>query len=165
MSFSMDILNETAWTKPNDYMGHNPKGHYVIYSRHRESTIMENVNYRLICEELKAVDDDFTAPVYTFRAGHWGVGWVEYIIVRNDAPEKTLETASDIICSLSDYPILNEDAYSLEQFLSIEDWWHGETVRERASWCLEIGESIFAARRDYPSPEMFDHLSQSEMFY
>jgi len=164
MTKTLDTLNQYAWTRPDNYGGHNPEGDYVIYSLHRDSLILDKVNYNLICKELGAVDDDTTAPVYTFRASHWAVGWVEYVIVKKDAPEKTLETAANILDQLEDYPVLNDDAYSLEQNLSIEDYWHGETVRQRAEWCKEIGESIFAARREYPSQEMFDHLYQQDMF-
>ena len=161
----LDVLKENAWSTPDDYLGHNPEGDYVIYCRHRDSTILDDVNYGIICKELGAVDDDYTAPVYTFRASHWAVGWVEYVIVRKDAPEETLETASGFICSLADYPSLDDEAYSSEQYHAVQDYWASQSVRERVYWCAEAGESIFSARRDYPSEKVLEHLEQSEMFY
>jgi len=164
MTKTLDILSEQVWEHPGDYAGHNPVGDYVIYARNRESSIMEDVNYNLICAELGALDDDFSAPVYTFRAGHWAVGWIEYVIVKNDAPEKTLENAAEILSALSDYPILNDEAYSDAQCEAITSYWERENVRDRVQWCCEAGESIFAARRDCPSDAVFDHLMQGEIF-
>ncbi len=164
MTKTLDILSEQAWTHPGDYAGHNPSGDYVIYSRNRESSIMENVNYNLICDEMGAVDDDFNAPVYTFRASHWAVGWVEYVIVKKDAPENTLEKAAEILSALSDYPILNDEYYGEAQLEAVLDHWEDETVRGRAYWCEQSGESLFAARRDYPTDKIFDYMLQSEAF-
>jgi hypothetical protein len=164
MSKTLDILSEQVWAHPGDYAGHNPVGDFVIYSRHRDSSIMENVNYNLICAELGAVDDDFSAPVYTFRAGHWAVGWVEYIILKKEAPEDVLEKAAEILSALSDYPILSDDAYSEAQFEAIVNYWEDETIRGRVEWCYEAGESIFAARRDFPADAVFDHLMQGDQF-
>lgn len=46
---------------------------------------------------------------------------------------------------------------------AIIDHWQGESVRGRAHLCWEAGESIFAARRDYPSKEIFNYLSMMEL--
>jgi hypothetical protein len=41
--------------------------------------------------------------------------------------------------------------------------WQSESIRGRAHLCREAGESIFAARRDYPSKEMLNYLSMMEL--
>ena len=50
-----------------------------------------------------------------------------------------------------------------EEREAIFNHWQGESVRGRAHLCREAGESIFAARRDYPSKEMLNYLSMMEL--
>lgn len=164
-SEGLNILLKQVWFSPEDYGGHNPRGDYLVYDRNRESSIMENVNYNLICQELGAVDDDFTKPVYTFRAGHWAVGWVEYIIVKRDAPDEILEKAAGILHDLAQYPILNDDEYSAAQVDAVLTHWENEDIRGRAYWCEQSGESLFAARRDEPTEKIFDYMFECETFY
>ena len=40
--------------------------------------------------------------VYDFRAGHWACGWVEYILVRKDAPQSVIDAAIEVIGSMED---------------------------------------------------------------
>lgn len=97
-----------VWTLPSDYAGHSPTGDYLIYSRTRDSEIIEDVNFTRILEDLSEMDDE----VYSFTASHWAVGWVEYIIVPADASTAVIEKAEEIVSALSDYPIYDEDAVS-----------------------------------------------------
>lgn len=163
-----DILNECKWERPDSYCGHNPVGDYVIYSRTRDSSILENSNYDLILAELKAEADkypDIDQPVYDFRASHWAVGWVEYIIVEKDAPQSILDMAEDILRGLADYPVVSEEDYSEKQYDAVHEYWENCGLRERMEWCKDAGESIFSARHDDIPEQVFDELYQSEMFY
>ena len=97
----MSELNK--WETPDSYAGHNPVGDYTIYNRTRDSSIMENSNYELILKELSdlaepfdKLRDDGEPFVYDFRAGHWACGWVEEIIIRQDAPKQIIERAKEI---------------------------------------------------------------------
>ena len=99
-----NIWAPNIWGPPSDYGGHSPDGAYVIYSRHRDSTTLTNVNYRGILEHLDNRADSHCGDRdhYDFRAGHWAVGWVEYIVVPNDSPDAVILAAAEIVAALSD---------------------------------------------------------------
>lgn len=150
---AVEHLPETAWTTPDCYGGFNPVGDYVILSRHRDSDLVTESNWDVACQSLNAVDYDDAEfdsrpPVYTFRAGHWAVGWVEYLLVRPDAPEETLKEAGEIICALADYPILSDDDHSEREFEEMCRTWEEATVSDRVYYLQKAGQCIFAARRD-----------------
>lgn len=163
----MSELNK--WETPDSYAGHNPVGDYTIYSRSRDSSIMENSNYELILWELLGLAepfdklrDDGEPYVYDFRAGHWACGWVEAIIIRQDAPKQIIERAQEIEAALADYPVYSDEDYYLEQMKEIHRYWNDINISERIYWLKESGESIFLARDDDHIPES---LEQNEMFY
>tara|TARA_R110001592_G_scaffold60652_3_gene184612 strand:+ start:200 stop:691 length:492 start_codon:yes stop_codon:yes gene_type:complete len=163
----MSELNK--WETPDSYAGHNPVGDYMIYSRTRDSSIMENSNYELILKELSDLAetfdnlrDDGEPYVYDFRAGHWACGWVEEIIIRKDAPKEIIERAKEIDAALSDWPIYSDDDYYERQLNEMRRYWNDIDIEERVEWLQESGESIFLARNDDHIPESLD---ESEMFY
>jgi hypothetical protein len=159
----------TTWETPDSYAGHNPVGDYTLYSRTRDSSIMENSNYELILKELSDLSepldqlrDDGEPYVYDFRAGHWAVGWVEEIIIRQDAPKQIIERAKEIEAALADYPVYSDDDYSERQWNEMCRYWNDIDIKERVEWLQESGESIFLARNNDYIPESF---YESEMFY
>tara|TARA_R110000824_G_scaffold198823_1_gene382872 strand:+ start:66 stop:557 length:492 start_codon:yes stop_codon:yes gene_type:complete len=163
----MSELN--TWETPDSYAGHNPVGDYTIYGRNRDSSIMENSNYELILGELldlaepfDKLRDDGEPYVYDFRAGHWACGWIEQIIIRQDAPKQIIERAKEIDEALSDYPVYSDDDYSERQWNEMYRYWNDIDIKERVEWLQESGESIFLARNDDHIPESLD---ESEMFY
>lgn len=165
-----DQLKEMEWEHPDSYGGHSPEGHYCVYSRNRESTILENCNYQSILNELKELDCETSGKkerpkVYDFRAGHWACGWVEYIIIERDAHSAVLERACEILSALADYPVYNEVEYSNKQNEEIHDYWLRISLRERLAWCADVGTSIFSARHEAIEENIYEALSQHEMFY
>jgi hypothetical protein len=90
---------------------------------------------------------------YTFSASHCLVGWVEYMLVRPDAPETVLKEAQEIADDLAGYPALNEDAWSELEWNEAQDYWASMSLRDRLEIITDSrGErvcSIFAIRRDY----------------
>ena len=157
-----ETLADSKWTHPSDYGGHSPDGDYVIYSRNRDSSILETGNYREILEHLENIAD---SRCYDFRAGHWAVGWVEHIIVPNDSPDAVILAAAEIVAALADYPVWNEESYSEAQYNAMHEYWEQCSIRERAEYCQESGDSIFAARRDDIPEFVMDNFQQNEMFY
>jgi hypothetical protein len=168
---AIEHLAETAWKTPDYYGGFNPVGDYVIVSRHRDSDLNAESNWEVACRDLQAVDHDSgefdsRPPVYTFRAGHWAVGWVEYLLVRPDAPEETLVKAGEIICALADYPILDESDLSEREWEAATESWRNFSVRDRAELIKRVGNcSIFAARRDTIPQEDDGELQQALLGY
>lgn len=152
---AIEHLQDAAWQTPRDYRGFSPVGDYLVLSRHRDSDLVAESNWAVACKELGAVDHDSgeldsRPPVYTFRPRHWAVGWVEYLLVRPDAPEATRKEAGEILCSLEDYPVLSDEDLSERERESASEHWASLSVRDRAEIIKRVGNcSIFAARRDY----------------
>lgn len=93
------------WNNPENYMGPNYKDYYVLYSRTRDSSILENCNYELIMEELNAETwDNYALPekpmVIDIRHSHWAVGWVEFILVHKDCKAEILEKAQALALNI-----------------------------------------------------------------
>lgn len=164
----IEHLQERKWVQPRDYGGFSPDGDFVICVRNRDSGTLDQSNYQCAFDSLREVADECTeeAPeeldcygrlsdrsanwVYDFRAGHWAVGWVEYLMVRADAPEAVLKAAGEIICSLDDYPVLDEEDFSRREWELTCHTWLNMSVRDRYRTIKEHGRgtSIFAARHE-----------------
>jgi len=161
-----------VWETPDSYFGFDPVGDFVIIGRSRDSSILENTNYVEVFEDLKELSktletEDDEAFAYDYRASHWAVGWVETVLLRKESPDKLQARAYEILAALADYPCINDEAYSEAQYEEMEDYWGREGTSDRIYWCKEAGASIFAARIDCLGDlphELFDHLSQQEMF-
>lgn len=150
----IEHLAEYVWKHPNSYSGFSPDGDYVILSRRRDSCLIDRVNWDIARESLKAEAYDggaecfATRPnVYHWRASHWAVGWIEYLCVRSDAPGETLTEAGKIVCSLADYPILDDSRYSDAELEAVCTYWEQCSTRDRVNYLQKAGISIFAARR------------------
>lgn len=155
------------WQRPSSYAGFSPTTDYLILSRHRDSPLIDRVNWDVAGEQLGAEPMDHGSSqdipddrpnVYHWRAGHCLVGWVEYMMVRGDAPQDTLDKAGEIVCSLADYPVLDEDRFSDTEYSAVCDYWERCSVRERVDYLSEAGLNIFAARRGELPPDDCGHL-------
>jgi hypothetical protein len=163
----------SAWRRPESYGGFSPDGDYLVLTRNRDSSLLGDVNFDVAVERLKAQSMDHGRSgdipcdrplAYTWVANHWAVGWVEYLMVRCDADESLLTTAGEIVCSLADYPILDESRYSAAEHEAVDEYWSQCSLRERAAYLVEADLSIFAARRDeLPQDDngrLYDKLSR-----
>ena len=172
-----EVLQKTTWEHQNDYGGYNPLEYYVIYSRDRDSQILVNVNYTAILETLERMnptDYENEAPAHDFRASRWpwlpdsqpvrAVGWIEYIIVKNDAPNAMLIKAAEIVCALAYYPVLDEKTYSDAQWDAMIDYWDSCSMSDRIDYCRDNGDSIFAARSDIIPDGVLNEFRDSKMF-
>ena len=108
--------------------------------RNRDSQILERCNFDACLEILGGESD--TVEVHRF--GHWAVGWFEVILV---SPTRSAEV-EEIERSLADYPILDEDKYSDQEWTEVAEYWASLRVADRVELCQRFGVSIFAARRD-----------------
>jgi len=162
-------LAENAWKHPRDYGGFSPDGDYLVLSRNRDSDLLSESNWDYACRALGAEAYDGGSEyfserpaVYHWRAGHWACGWVEYLMVRADADESVLTAAGDIVCSLADYPVLDESDYSDRECEAVNETWERASVSERVKWLQWARMNIFAARRDeFPRDDngaLFDRL-------
>jgi hypothetical protein len=146
-----DTLREAQWETPSSYAGFNPVGDIVVLTRHRDSDALSRSNWEVGLEQLREAAAACPEAVYDWRASHWAVGWVDYLMVRRDAPEAVLEAAAEILDALADYPALCDDHWSNLEWNELSDYWAGLCTRDRAEIIRDSGStaSLFAARRDY----------------
>ena len=69
-----------------------------------------------------------------------------------------MKLADEMLCPIDSYPALDEDHWCELETNEIEDWWSKESVHCRIDICRDCGESIFAARHDYPTEKVFNWL-------
>lgn len=162
----IEHLAETAWRHPKNYGGFSPDGDYVIATQHRDSDALARSNWSVLAADLGAEaytyiranhwSDDSTdyedrPTVYHWRASHWAVGWVEYLMVRADAPEDVLTNAGEWLSALADYPVADDDHFSELEFTEACAYWANCSVADRLDAIKRSdcrGVSRFAARRD-----------------
>jgi hypothetical protein len=164
------------WETPDSYAGFNPVGHILVAAKHRDSDCLTRSNWIISCQRIAKVAGVEALPdladlyeggwpsgrrlnpeempaAYTFSASHCLVGWVEYMLVRNDAPEVVIAEAQAIADEISNYPALNEDHWSEMEWEEAQEYWAGMSLRDRLDIITDSrGEracSIFAIRRDY----------------
>lgn len=170
----------TRWTTPDYYYGFNPVDDFLIGMRTRDSNILTISNFECFKEHLLDSSKEFPDPeprydeygneepsttwVYTWTASCWAHGWREYLMIRSDAPKEILEVAKACSTMLELYPIFDEDDYDRRQEAAIEDFWKNCSIKERIHYCKEAQCSIFAARRNWPDPEVFNTLMDSGEF-
>lgn len=163
------------WELPSCYAGYSPDGDWLLLSRHRESDTVSESNWEVALrmidslklafsepeqrDEYGRIDPRSTGWSYIFRASHPLVGWVEYLLIRADAPAELIKLGHDMSEKLEAYPILDDDHHSELETDQIYTWWAGESLSYRIQLCAEAGDSIFAARRINDIPEAtFDRL-------
>lgn len=98
----------TAYDNGSNYSGPSHVGWYVGPQQTRDSDALERSNFTAALEMLGG--EDFESGVQVNSVNHWACGWVEQILVREDASEK-LAILANIYWRLEDYPALNEDAW------------------------------------------------------
>jgi hypothetical protein len=94
---------------------------------------------------------DSTAPgswVYQWTASHWAVGWVEYIMLREDAPPELIAIVEEVKHDLDGYPVFDDDHYSQMSWDIKCEYWENMSIKERMYYCKQADVSIFAARRN-----------------
>lgn len=163
-----EILEEYRWQHPDSYAGFSPDHHYHLMSIHRDSKVLDESNWetmkRLLQEAGCPVDEylgEEEEPfALTWRASHWAVGWIEHMVIADDAPEAALIEAAEALCSLSGYPVLDEDDWTERELEAVCEWWEQESLKWRIEMCQYSGESIFAARRGYPPERVEERLRE-----
>lgn len=155
--------NLERWKAASNYGGASWTDWFVVYERTRDSGHLTNSNYDGILAELEKLsvevydteEQDTVDGVCDTRAGHWACGWVETILVHKSA-EEALQRADELIGSLLEYPVLDEEDLSDRQYGEAADTWERMDVRERCQtlidhcryWLEQGSLSLFCARRD-----------------
>lgn len=130
-----DILFESypnrVWKSPSDYSGHDPVGELVVAVRNRDSGFMENFNYCVALSKLNDISHSLGLSLqdnkfaYDWRARHWAVGWVEYLMVSPEAPEELHKEALNILNTIDEESVLGLDEYVRERDEAAKEIWDG----------------------------------------
>lgn len=132
------------WSLPDSYGGAHWDEYFVFLGQSRDSSALERSNFECGLEALGGESD----TVQVVRESHWAVGWVEWIAIHQNDSE-ALEAADEMLCALSDYPILNESHFSELELSEAESYWASLRLSERVELCQQAGVSVFSARHDW----------------
>jgi hypothetical protein len=99
------------WQAASNYMGEEYPDYYVLLGQHRDSTLLDQSNFRVALAELGGESD----TVVVVRSGHWAVGWIETILIHK-TDTSALATGNDILARLANYPVLDDDDYSEAEY-------------------------------------------------
>lgn len=132
------------WQRPDSYMGADWYEFYAFLGQHRDSDSVTRCNFT---EGLKALGGE-SDTVQVVRERHFAVGWVEWIAIHETDHEAIL-AADEMLCAMSDYPVLSDDALSELEWNEAADYWQSMRVRDRMELLQQAGLCIFSARHDY----------------
>lgn len=112
----------------------------------RDSGVLDRCNWEVQVARLDSVGGEYEVH----RFSHWACGWFEVALVRPGTP--THKGAAVLACSLADYPVLDEEAFSLAEYEEANLVW---------AECYGDRERIDYMRARY---EQFSHItSQSDL--
>jgi hypothetical protein len=157
---ALEYLKDHRWQRASNYMGMDWSAYFVIVSKNRDSDCLEKVNFETARKLLskwegeeatpcKPDDETPTLQVTVASANHWAVGWTESLMIHEEASEEALIEAAEIICSLADYPCLDESAWAAEQYEDARETWDrylGDRQKVRLAKQLGIKTPGLAAR-------------------
>lgn len=122
------FIQENTWKRASNYCGTDFSEYVVGPSQHRDSDLVDRVNFSSALEELGGESE----TVVVARSSHWGVGWVEQILVHKSdwASVRTLHSIAQL---LESYPILDESSYfelQHEERIETMDFYESDFVNE-----------------------------------
>lgn len=173
----LDLRAIKPWETPDSWAGKPWHGWYVGLARTRDSDVRTESNFEVFLAALRAlpevlvddtenaaqswryVDTDWSAvdSVYVVQESHWACGWLDWIAI-HPSNEAALKLADEMLCALSDYPILDDNDVSEKEEAAVLDWWERESIRYRVELCRDNDESIFAARRSTPPDRVYYYM-------
>lgn len=165
------------WERPESWAGKPWYGWFVGLGQTRDSDTLTRSNFEVFLKALRelpevTVDDTENAQqdwrtyeevwtetdtVYVVQESHWACGWIDWIAI-HPKNEAAIKLADEMLCALSDYPVLDDEHFSELEMNEINEYWEQMSLHYRIEICRDCGESIFAARRDCPTEKVFDWL-------
>ncbi|MGH9890687.1 MAG: hypothetical protein ACREA0_01625 [bacterium] len=124
------------WKTPDSWFGKPWRGWYVGLDRTRDSGTLVNSNFECFLKTVgeasagKVVDDSANGgdsseieAVYVVNEGHWACGWVEWIAV-HESDDAALVVAEELMNSLENYPVLDEEHLTNLEFKAEDEAWN-----------------------------------------
>jgi hypothetical protein len=114
------IRNPSGFDSLANYLGDIPEPHWlVVLTRSRDSNTLGNCNWECAVRDIERECEPEDYEV--FRFGHWGCGWWEALCVREGSDAE--QVGFEIECALSDYPVLDDEAYCQAQYEEAQRVW------------------------------------------
>jgi hypothetical protein len=95
------------WTRESNYAGDDYSDYYVVGGQHRDSNYEQQSNFIVATQRLGGENPP---EVIIVHCRDWLVGWVEFLMVHEDAKDK-LELAQQIRNNINEDIILDWDHY------------------------------------------------------
>ena len=111
------VLEPFRWHSSNNYGGQDLTQYYRVLGRSRDSGLLETSNWEVGETEFKQFDSGWEV----FGFNHWAVGWIDELMVHENAPEDVLILAANIRGQLENYPILDEEDHSNREYEAAVD--------------------------------------------
>lgn len=166
-----EILEEVRWESQSGLTGLDGPRNYIgsrfevyrlyTYTDLAGDALAESNFYSF----LEALGGEEAEGVSVVRMGHWTYRYYDLICLELDAPDETKIKAAEILCALSEYPVLDEHDWSEREYRAVLELW-GDTIEQRLRVIRDYNEfradspvSIFAARDSAPQDDrLYDYL-------
>ena len=111
------VLEPFRWRSSSNYGGQDLSNYFCVLGRSRDSGLLETSNWEVGQTEFKQFDSGWEV----FGFNHWACGWIDELMVHEDAPEAVLILAANIHGQLEAYPILDEEDHSNREYKAAEE--------------------------------------------
>jgi len=101
------VIELERWHRESNYLGEDLSEYFMVVSKHRDSEYIAQSNFECA---LKLLGGENPPKVIVAHFSHWAVGWIESIMVHQDA-EDELGIAHNIVNDIEKYPVLDDDHY------------------------------------------------------
>jgi hypothetical protein len=173
-----------AWFRRRELA--DPESWAVVYTRHRDSGLLDQSNAEVITKKLEPFTEDDDPDVVFESHGHWAVGHIDGFSIRvfkDGEITVAFRTYHALAERLADYPVLDESNYSQREYdatleniahaayrlkheYALPDGWEGDVF----SWLWDHHQRAVENRDDqggYPSEddlrEAFDALGYEQI--
>ena len=179
LSDNTELRAIRPWEPPSSWAGKPWKGWFVGLGRTRDSDTLTRSNFEVFLKALRElpevlVDDTDNAvascrteredwsevnSVFIVPESHWACGWIDWVAI-HPKNEAAMKLADEMLCAISNYPVLDEDDWSRREDEAVLKWWQSESVSWRVELCRDNHESIFAARHNSPPESVYNELRE-----
>jgi len=115
------VSNPSSFDSLSNYSGTDPDEFsklLVVLTRNRDSDCLSESNWEVALEQLGGEENEH---VEIHRFGHWACGWWEALVVKEGTDQHRI--AQEINSALSDYPVLNDEHFSLKEMEHADEVW------------------------------------------
>lgn len=157
----------------DNYIGPDYREYFYFYGKHRDSDPLSISNFGIIVKTLKEAGiliDEYERPekakhhVLLTRFGDWAVGWIEHIMIKEDAPLEVRRIIFDLYASMESYPVLDDEDYTLKeeeeygQYYTMVYFYENENIKKPYGEYL-VRNSYYHGDNDIESRDVNDGIN------